>query len=100
MSEQAVATPAPAGGGDSDDGSHRPFWKKALFAVMEGNVVTVTVLAIFTAAVIGGLLTAFTNTAVLHAWGDFFSAPWHAINLAWDTAIGVYIELFQGSGFS
>jgi general nucleoside transport system permease protein len=80
--------------------SHRPFWKKALFAVMEGNAVTVTVLAIFTAMLIGGLLTAFTNTTVLDAWGDFFSAPWHAINLAWDTAIGVYIELFEGSIFS
>ena len=78
----------------------RPFWKKALFAVMEGNAVTVTLLAIFTAMVIGGLLTAFTNNTVLDAWGDFFSAPWHAINLAWDTAIGVYIELFQGSIFS
>jgi len=100
MSEQAVATPAPAAGRDGGNETHRPFWKKALFAVMEGNVVTVTVLAIFTAMVIGGLLTAFTNTAVLHAWGDFFSAPWHAINLAWDTAIGVYIELFQGSVFS
>ena len=50
--------------------------------------------------VIGGLLTAFTNTTVLNAWGDFFSAPWHAISLAWDTAIGVYVELFQGSIFS
>ena len=79
---------------------HRPFWKKALFAVMEGNAVTVTVLAIVTAMFIGGLLTAFTNTPVLNAWGRFFSSPWHAINLAWDTAIGVYIELFQGSIFS
>jgi general nucleoside transport system permease protein len=76
------------------------FWKKILFAVIEGNAFTVTVLAIVSAMVIGGLLTAFTNTAVLNAWNDFFSAPWHAINLAWDTAIGVYIELFQGSIFS
>jgi general nucleoside transport system permease protein len=76
------------------------FWKKILFAVMEGNAFTVTVLAFFSAMVIGGLLTAFTNTAVLNAWGVFFSSPWHAINLAWDTAIGVYIELFEGSIFN
>jgi general nucleoside transport system permease protein len=100
MSEEAVATPAPAAGGDDGQVPPRPFWKKALFAVMEGNAVTVTVLAIFTAMVIGGLLTAFTNNDVLHAWGDFFSAPWHAISIAWDTAIGVYIELFQGSIFN
>jgi general nucleoside transport system permease protein len=76
------------------------FWKRFLFAVMEGNAFTVTVLAFFSAMVIGGLLTAFTNTTVLDAWNDFFSSPWHAINLAWDTAIGVYIELFEGSIFS
>jgi general nucleoside transport system permease protein len=90
MSE-ATAEDAPA---------RRPRWKRFLFAVMEGNAVTVTILAIFTAMVIGGLLTAFTNTAVLNAWNDFFSAPWTAINLAWDTAIGVYIELFEGSIFT
>jgi ABC-type uncharacterized transport system permease subunit len=100
MSEQAVATPAPAADGDDGQVPHRPFWKKVLFAVMEGNAFTVTVLAILSAMIIGGLLTAFTNTTVLDAWNDFFSNPWHAINLAWDTAIGVYIELFQGSIFS
>jgi general nucleoside transport system permease protein len=86
----------------SDTGSvtPRPFWRKILFAIIEGNAFTVTILAIFTASVIGGLLTAFTNTTVLDAWGVFFSAPWHAINLAWDTAIGVYIELFEGSIFN
>jgi simple sugar transport system permease protein len=47
--------------------------------------------------VIGGLLNAFTNTTVLHAWGNLFSAPGAAIAKAWDTAIGAYVELFQGS---
>ncbi|MGH3169928.1 MAG: ABC transporter permease [Trebonia sp.] len=77
--------------------SPRSFGKKILFVVMEGNTVTVTALAIFTAMVIGGLLTAFTTATVLNAWGNFFSAPGHAINLAWDAAIGVYVELFEGS---
>ena len=44
-------------------------------AILEGNSFTITVLAIFTALVVGGLLNAFTNTTVLHAWGNFFSAP-------------------------
>jgi simple sugar transport system permease protein len=85
---------------DSEQVTHSSFWKRALFAVMEGNAVTVTILAMFTAMVIGGLLTAFTNTTVLDAWGDFFSAPPAAIRLAWDTAISVYIELFEGSVFN
>jgi ABC-type uncharacterized transport system permease subunit len=92
MSEPASAT--------TEQAPPRPFWKKFLFAVMEGNAVTVTILAMFTAMVFGGLLTAFTNNTVLNAWNDFFSAPWTAINLAWDTAIGVYIELFEGSIFN
>jgi simple sugar transport system permease protein len=65
--------------------------------VLEGRTVTITVLAFITAFVIGGLLNAFTNTTVLHAWGRFFSAPGHAIASAWDTAIGAYVAMFEGS---
>ena len=57
-------------------------------------------LALVAALVVGGLLNAFTNTTVLHAWGNFFSAPGHAIALAWDTAVGAYVELFEGSIFN
>ena len=49
---------------------------------------------------IGGLLTAFTNTTVLHAWSDFFSAPGNAIAQAWDVASGTYVALFEGSVFN
>jgi general nucleoside transport system permease protein len=66
-------------------------------SILEGHTLTITVLAFFTAFVIGGLLNAFTNTTVLRAWGSFFSAPGHAIATAWDTAIGAYVELFEGS---
>jgi general nucleoside transport system permease protein len=71
-----------------------------LTAVVEGNSFTVTVLAIFTALVVGGLLNAFTNTTVLHAWGNLFSAPGNAFAQAWDTAAGAYVELFEGSIFN
>jgi general nucleoside transport system permease protein len=69
-------------------------------SILEGNTFTVTVLAIFTAFVVGGLLNAFTNTTVLHAWGHLFSSPGHAIAAAWDTAVGAYIEMFEGSVFN
>jgi general nucleoside transport system permease protein len=68
--------------------------------ILEGHPVTITVLAIFTAFVVGGLLNAFTNTTVLHAWGNLFSAPGHAIAAAWDTAVGAYVEMFEGSIFN
>ena len=53
-----------------------------------------------TALVVGGLINAFTNTTVLHAWGNLFSAPGHAFAQAWDTAIGAYVALFEGSIFN
>ena len=52
------------------------------------------------ATVLGGLLTAFTNTTVLTAWGSFFSAPGKAIGQAWDVAFGTYWALFEGSVFN
>jgi simple sugar transport system permease protein len=71
-----------------------------LNAVMEGNSFTVTVLALVAALVVGGLINAFTNTTVLHAWGNLFSAPGHAFSLAWNTAAGAYVALFEGSIFN
>jgi ABC-type uncharacterized transport system permease subunit len=67
---------------------------------LEGNSFTVTVLALFTALVVGGLINAFTNTTVLHAWSNLFSAPGHAFAQAWDTAVGAYVEMFEGSIFN
>jgi general nucleoside transport system permease protein len=69
-------------------------------AIMQGNSFTVTVLALLAALVVGGLINAFSNTTVLHAWGNLFSAPGHAFALAWSTAVGAYVELFEGSIFN
>jgi simple sugar transport system permease protein len=68
--------------------------------ILQGNPVIVTVLSLLVALVVGGLLNAFTNTTVLHAWGNFSSAPGNALSLAWDTAIGAYVEMFEGSIFN
>ena len=84
---------------DGDRGGHRSFGDILRLAIEE-NTVTITVLALVTATVIGGLLTAFTNTTVLTAWGNFFSAPGNAIGAAWDAAFGTYWALFEGSVFN
>jgi simple sugar transport system permease protein len=102
MSEQAPA-PAPPSvpAGETGTGQERAsFGRTLLDAILEGNSVVVTILAIFTAIVIGGLLIAFTNTAVLHAWGNLFSAPGTAIARAWDAAAGAYVAMFEGSIFN
>ena len=85
---------------ETEQSGQPSFGKYVVNAVVEGNSVTVTVLAIFTAAVAGGLLNAFTTRSVLTAWGNLFSAPGTALSRAWDTAIGAYVELFEGSVFN
>jgi len=93
------ATPPGPTENDTQESKHSPFGQILLQAIQE-NTVTITVLALLSAAIIGGLLAAFTNTGVLHAWGDFFSAPGNAIAQAWDVAAGTYVALFQGSVFN
>ena len=66
-------------------------------AILEGNSVVVTILAIAVALVLGGLLIAFTDPDVLKAWGSFFSAPGNAIAQAWDAAAGAYVAMFEGA---
>ncbi len=104
MSEQAPpgsSGPATVENTHENGETHRGSFGQTLReAILEGNSVTVTFLAIFTAMVIGGLLNAFTNTKVLHAWVNFFSAPGAAITQAWDVAIGAYVALFEGSIFN
>ncbi|HEX3958442.1 MAG TPA: ABC transporter permease [Trebonia sp.] len=69
----------------------KSFGLSFLDALREGNTVSVTVLAIVTATVVGGLLSAFTNPAVLHApAGDI-------IPQAWKAAAATYVALFEGS---
>jgi simple sugar transport system permease protein len=64
-------------------------------AFLEGNTVTVTVLALVTAMVIGGLLCAFTNSTVLDA-----PSAGAMIARAWDLASGTYVALFESSVFN
>jgi simple sugar transport system permease protein len=83
---------------ETGTGQERQSFSRALLdAILEGNSVVVTILAIFTAIVIGGLLIAFTNNTVLHAWGNLFSAPGNAIAQAWDAASGAYVAMFEGA---
>jgi len=96
---QPSATPPPASKEDGPNRQPRSFGDYLRAAIQE-NTFTITVLALFSATVIGGLLTAFTNTTVLHAWASFFSAPGHAIAAAWDAAAGTYVALFEGSVFN
>ena len=88
---------AATGGAEAAAGQRPPFGRMLIDAIVEGNSVVVTVLAIVAAIVVGGLLIAFTDPVVLSAWGRFFSDPGNAIAQAWDTAFSAYAAMFEGS---
>jgi ABC-type uncharacterized transport system permease subunit len=66
-------------------------------AVTQGSPAVVTTLAILLALVIGGLIIAFSDTSVLHAWSTFFAAPGAAISAAWQSVAAAYSALFEGA---
>jgi general nucleoside transport system permease protein len=91
-----VAETPPAGTGQGQEKSQpRSFGTILKESFLEGNTFTVTVLALVTATVIGGILCAFTNATVLNA-----PTVGTTIARAWDVASGTYVALFEGSVFN
>jgi general nucleoside transport system permease protein len=91
-----VTETAPAGTGQGQEKSQRKSFGTILKeSFLEGNTFTVTVLALVTATVIGGILCAFTNATVLNA-----PTAGATIARAWDVASGTYVALFEGSVFN
>lgn len=64
--------------------------------ITSGNVI-ITVLAVFLALVVGGILIALTDDDVQSAAGYFFSRPQDTFVAIWDAVSGAYVALFQGS---
>jgi general nucleoside transport system permease protein len=92
---EPAATP-PAGTDKGPEKSPRKSFGTILReSFLEGNTFTVTVLALVTAIVLGGILCAFTNSTVLHA-----PTAGATISRAWDVASGTYVALFEGSVFN
>jgi ABC-type uncharacterized transport system permease subunit len=96
-SPEAEPAPTPPAGAEAGPGKdqRKSFGTVLKESFLEGNTFTVTVLALVTATVLGGILCAFTNSTVLHAptAGD-------TIARAWDVASGTYVALFEGSIFN
>jgi general nucleoside transport system permease protein len=95
----AASTPeTPERAGSTQPGQKRPEFGRILIeSVLQGNPAVVTFLAIAAAIVAGGLLIAFTDPVVLHAWSVFFSAPGNAVAQAWDSASSAYAAMFEGA---
>jgi simple sugar transport system permease protein len=61
------------------------------------NTVTVTVLAILVALVIGGIMIIISSPDVTAKFGYFFARPQASLSASWDTVSNAYLQLFQGS---
>jgi len=94
---QAEPAASPPAGTDQGKGKRQPksFGTILKESFLEGNTFTVTVLALLTATVLGGILCAFTNSTVLNA-----PTAGAMIARAWDVASGTYVALFEGSVFN
>lgn len=55
------------------------------------------VLAVFTGLVFGGVIIALSNADAIAAWGNFFRAPWAAIQASWNAVVTAYSALFSGA---
>ena len=69
-------------------------------SITHGSPAVTTTLAILLALVVGALIIAFSDTAVLHEWSTFFSNPGAAISAAWDSVAAAYSALFEGAIFN
>src|SRR6478736_9688151 len=71
-------------------------WHDAFLKITQGNAI-ISVLAIFLALVVGGILIAVTDEDVQAAAKYFFARPGDTIVAIWDSVFGAYSALFQGA---
>ncbi len=106
--EPPPATPEPAApvsaarlaAGSPPRGRHPLTGAAIIQAITEGSPVVITILAIFAALVIGALLIALSDPAVLRAWSSFSYAPGTALSTTWTSVAAAYSALFDGAVFS
>jgi general nucleoside transport system permease protein len=66
-------------------------------AVMQGSSAVVTILAIFLALVVGGVLIVFSDPVVTRAWSSLFVDPGYTFGQTWDSVSFAYSQMFEGA---
>jgi general nucleoside transport system permease protein len=66
-------------------------------AITQGSSAVITILAIFLALVVGGVLIVFSDPVVTRAWGSLFSHPGYALGQTWDAVSFAYSQMFEGA---
>ena len=84
---------------DTSDVPPPPRGNVILKEMLRGSAVS-TILAIFLALVVGGILIAFTNEDVLEASGYFFQRPSDTFAAIWNAVYNGYEALFRGAIFN
>jgi general nucleoside transport system permease protein len=69
-------------------------------AITQGSPAVITILAIFLALVIGGVLIVFSDPVVTRAWSSFFADPGYALAQTWDSVSYAYAQMFEGAIFN
>ncbi|MFC7481294.1 ABC transporter permease [Luedemannella flava] len=82
---------------DPDEVGGPPAGNRFIAALWSANTVTVTVLSLFLAMVIGGVLICLSDPTVTAAYGYFFAAPGDAIAASWTAVSEAYANLFKGA---
>jgi ABC-type uncharacterized transport system permease subunit len=71
-------------------------WHQTFLKITQGNAI-ISVLAVFLALVVGGILIAVTDQDVQAAAKYFFARPLDTIAAIWDAVWGAYSALFRGA---
>ncbi|GAB3969191.1 ABC transporter permease [Plantactinospora veratri] len=93
---------APGGPGDAltdRDGGGRQLLRSFVHNLWAANTLTVTVLAIVLATLIGAVLIVVSDPDVLATWGYFTAQPSDALNSSWAVVSDAYANLFKGAVF-
>ena len=96
-SEATAETPAPAK--KDQPGDDDSFMSHFLHNLWSANTVTVTVLSIVLAMVIGAILIVVSDADVLSTFGYITARPSDALTASWDLISTAYADLFKGAIF-
>ncbi|MDI2130948.1 ABC transporter permease [Yinghuangia seranimata] len=91
---ETPATPAKPDGGDRKQPS---MGKQIVDAIVTGNSVVVTFLAIVLGLVVGGILMVLSDQEVLDKYKYFFADPGDSLSASWTLVKNAYVALFEGS---
>ncbi len=103
-----MTTETPAPGGDApapaeprakeDAGPREPgFGVRVLREITSANTVTVSILAILLALVVGAILIVLSSPDLLSEYGYFFAAPGTVLGDSWNAIATAYENLFEGA---